>query len=148
MLKIIIEYDPVEDKISDVSDYFDGSYEKWWFNSDLAKAIIKGIDESEHIKDEFIESPVLGAIPPTMLSSGCKGCLLLLNEPDIIVSGERFGDNCFVWLNKIGQIKDITITMHHFLADWDIELNAFIINDNSVVHTSGELNTKILRLGM
>lgn len=101
------------DSIYYVSEYFDATFEKEWFNSQLAKEIIKGIDDSEHIKDSYIESPVLGAISPRDLSSGCKGVLLLLNEDNITVCGERFGDNCFEYLFKVAELKDINITLSH-----------------------------------
>lgn len=144
MLYITVGFD-IEGKISNSSAYFDRHYTVDWLNNDMAKAIIKGIDNSDHIKDHVIESPVLGAIPPVWLSTGCKGCLILLNSPSgTIVSGERFGDNCFEWLSKIGETKDIYITIHHYLADYEIPLTATVTNINKVVHSSRELNHAIL----
>jgi len=147
MLRIIVELEPVEDKIAYVSDYFDDSYDASWFESDLAKEVIRGIDKSEYIDGECIKSPVLGMIPPSYLSTGCKGCLILLNQPDVIVSGERFGDNCFPWLSKIGEQMDITITMHHYLMDFDMPIRALVLNNNQVVSTAEELDAVILDLG-
>lgn len=146
MLYITVEMEEVKDKISSVSDYFDAVYEPEWLNSQLAKDIIKGIDLSTHIKDNIIESPVLGGISPVQLSSGCKGCLLLLNEDDIIVSGERFGDNCFYWLGKIGKVKDIHITLHHYLRDYSIEMTACITNINKMIYNSKELCIELFRM--
>ena len=37
-----------------VSEYFNAEYDNSWFNSKIAKDIIKGIDNSEHIKDGYI----------------------------------------------------------------------------------------------
>lgn len=149
MLNIIIELDRVQDKISSPSDYFDANYENSWLNSPLAKEIIKGIDKSDHIKDSYIESPVLGAIPPHMLSGGCKGCLILLNEPDVIIRGESFGDNCFPWLSRIGEEKDITITMHHFLnafSSTDFAMTARIVNSGKIIHSADEFSFEMLRI--
>lgn len=147
MLRIIVEVEPVSDKLSAVSDYFDDSYELTWFDSQLAKDIVKGIDLSEYIGEECIKSPILGMIPPVRLSSGCKGCLVLLNEPEHIVSGERFGDNCFEWLSKIGEQQDITVTLHHFISKEDIQLEAFVVNTGVYVHNAYDLNTEVLKAG-
>lgn len=103
----------IEGKISYVSDYFDAQYEQSWFQKPLAREIINDIDKSEYVSGEYIESPVLGGISPLLLSTGCKALLLLLNEDDIIVSGERMGDNCFKWVLEIAKEKDITITLNH-----------------------------------
>ncbi len=147
MLNIIIEFDDVDDKLVGAGLYFEDVYEQDWFDSDLAKEIIKGIDKSEYIGGECIKSPVLGMIPPSMLSGGCKSCLLLLNEPEHVVCGESFGDNCFPWLSKIGEKHDITITLHHFFRSTDIGIVARIINDGRVVHSLGEVNYAIIELG-
>ena len=103
----------ISNRITYVSDYFDAMYDATWLQSELARQIIKGVDDSEYIAGEYIESPVLGGISPRDLSSGCKALLILLNENNIIVSGERMGDNCFPWLLKIAEKKDVTITLCH-----------------------------------
>ncbi|MGN0507441.1 MAG: DUF4869 domain-containing protein [Lachnospiraceae bacterium] len=103
----------ISNRITYVSDYFDAMYDATWLQSELARQIIKGVDDSEYIAGEYIESPVLGGISPRDLSSGCKALLILLNENNIIVSGEKMGDNCFPWLLKIAEKKDVTITLCH-----------------------------------
>lgn len=131
-----------KDSIHYVSDYFNAEYDNSWFNSKIAKDIIKGIDDSEHIKDGYIESPVYGAISPKDLSSGCKGVLLLLNKPEITVCGERFGDNCFEWLFKVAENMDINITLSHFLKlDYTFEMK--IVNTGVIVHNRKELFEQI-----
>ncbi len=144
MLYITLGFN-VEGKISNTSGYFNSKYKVDWLNNDLAKEIIKDIDNSIHVKDHVIESPVLGAIPPIWLSTGCKGLLILLNSPSgIILSGERFGDNCFKWLSKLGEQKDVYITLSHYLDEEDIPLTATITNNGKVVRSSGGINTEIL----
>lgn len=117
MLNIIVNSlnKNLENEISMVSGYFDAQYETSWSNSKLAKEIIKDIDDTEYVKDAYLQSPLLGAISPRDLSTGCKATLLLLNEDDIIVRGERFGDNCAKWILKVADIKDVTITLNHVL---------------------------------
>lgn len=125
-----------------VSDYFDDVYSNEWLENQMAKDIIKGIDNSEHIKGGYIESPVYGAISPKDLSSGCKGVLLLLNKPEITVCGERFGDNCFEWLFKIAKNMDITITLSHYLQiEYQFEMK--IVNTGVIVHNIKELFEQI-----
>ncbi len=144
MLNIIIGRE-VEGKISYSSNYFNRKHTVDWLNNPLAKEIIKGIDNSVHIKDNLIESPVLGAIPPRMLSTGCKGVLILLNMPSgIIISGERFGDNCFPWLSRVGEEKDIYISLAHSLDDYDMQITAKIVNNGRIIHNSFELNREFL----
>lgn len=105
----------MEGKISYVSQYFDAVYDSSWLSSDWAKRIIREIDKSEYISGEYIESPVLGGISPRDLSSGCKALLILLNEPEQIVSGDRMGDNCYPLLLEMAKEKDYTITLDHWV---------------------------------
>jgi len=148
VLNIIIEFDEVKDKLVGPGLYFEDVYEQDWLDSDLAKEMIKDIDKSEYIGGECIKSPVLGMIPPSMLSGGCKGCLLLLNEPEHLVCGDSFGDNCFPWLSKIGEKHDITVTLHHFFRSEELPVVARIVNDCRVVHSLGEVNSAIIQLGV
>ena len=104
----------MDGKISNVSDYFDAVYDSSWLSSDYAKRIIKEIDKSEYIDGEYIQSPVLGGMSPRDLSSGCKALLILLNEPDKIVSGDRMGDNCYPLLLEMSKTSDYTITLSHW----------------------------------
>lgn len=140
MLKVILG--TKSDCVHYVSAYFDAEYDNSWLSTPLAKAIIQGIDQSTYIRDGVIESPVYGAISPRDLSSGCKGVLLLLNRPDLVVCGERFGDNCFHWLFEVAKQQDITITLSHFLRiDYDFEMQ--IVNTGALVHDRKELFEQI-----
>lgn len=128
----------VEGCIGNTSKYFDAEYEPSWFSSETAKQIIKDIDNSEYISGEYIESPVLGGIPPMMLSTGCKTLLLLLNEPELIVSGDRMGDNCFPWLLRIAEKRDITITLSHSVELME-PFEIYSIRSDKVIKTNLEL---------
>lgn len=116
MLKVYLgqKYLFMNEKISMVSDYFDAVYDSSWFDSDMAKKIIRETDKSEYIEGEFIRSPVLGGISPRDLSTGCKALLILLNEPERIVSGDRMGDNCYPILLEMAKERDYTITLAHW----------------------------------
>lgn len=132
-------------RIHDVSGYFDGVYEQNWFSSDLAREIVKGIDNTEYIDGEYFQSPVLGGIPPRDLSSGCKGVLLALNEDDIILSGERFGDNCCEWLLEVAKLKDVTISLNHIM-DFKEPFSIRILNTNRVVTNSKDYVRELLKV--
>ena len=85
MLNII--YGDVKNSIYNTNVYFKNSYEPEWLDAELAKKMIKDIDDSEVLSGECINSPVLGQIPPERLSGGVKTLLLILNEPDRIFNG-------------------------------------------------------------
>ena len=120
MLKVFLgsNYIFMKDKISMVSEYFNAMYDSSWLSSKMARKIIREVDKSEYIDGEYIQSPVYGGISPRDLSSGCKALLILLNEPDKIVSGDRLGDNCFPLLFEMAKDKDYTITLAHWF-DFD-----------------------------
>lgn len=142
MLKIYFgsKYIFMENKISEVSQYFDAVYDSTWLSSEWAKRIIKEIDKSEYISGEYIESPVFGGISPRDLSTGCKALLILLNEPDKIISGDRMGDNCYPLLLEMSKDKDYTITLAHWVNLSEYEpLN--ILNAET-----GEILTKAIEL--
>lgn len=61
MLTII--YGDVEDSVYNTSVYFKNTYEPEWLDSELAKMMIKDVDDSEVLSRECINSPVLGQIP-------------------------------------------------------------------------------------
>ena len=50
--------------------YFKNTYQDQWLCDDFAKRVIKGVDKSEVLDTHLIKSPVLGLIPPIMLSGG------------------------------------------------------------------------------
>ena len=76
MLNII--YGDVKNSIYNTSIYFKNSYEPEWLDAELAKKMIKDIDDSEVLSGECINSPMLGQIPPERLSGGVKTLLLIL----------------------------------------------------------------------
>lgn len=138
MLTII--YGNAENSIYNTNVYFKNSYETEWFESDLAKEMVKDVDDSEVISGECINSPILGQIAPERLSGGVKTLLLMLNEPDKIYNASTCGDNCAKWILKIGMIKDLTINLRHMMnfgKDTSFEIR--IANGGEIVHSMKEL---------
>ena len=101
MLSII--YGDIKNSIYNTHVYFKNTYEPEWFESDLARKIVKDIDNSDVLSGECINSPVLGQIPPERLSGGVKTLLLMLNEPEKIFNASTGGDNCAKWILEIGK---------------------------------------------
>lgn len=114
MLKIYVG-DFKENCIVNVNGYFDVYKKKEWFNNPRVKEIIKNIDRSNAVKDEYIESPVLGAIPPQKLSGGCKAVILMEVLDKSHVYATKCGDNCVSDILKIAKEKDVEITLHHVM---------------------------------
>ena len=138
MLTII--YGNVENSIYNTSVYFKNTYEPEWIESELAKRIIKDVDDSDVLSGECIKSPVLGQIPPERLSGGVKTLLLMLNEPDKIFNASTCGDNCAKWILEIGKQKDLTINLRHMMSfGQDTEFEIKIENGGEIVHSMGEL---------
>jgi hypothetical protein len=123
-----------DDLIYNVRGYFSAQKKRDWFNDPVVKKIIKDIDNSIAVKDEYIESPVLGAIPPDRLSDGCKAVILMqvLDKPHIY--GSRCGDNCVPSILDIAESKDITLTLHHAMRFPD-KFKAYLVESDEYVYS-------------
>ncbi len=138
MLTII--YGDAENSIYNTNVYFKNTYEPEWFESELAKKMIKDVDDSDVLSGECINSPVLGQIPPERLSGGVKTLLLMLNEPNKIFNASTCGDNCAKWILEIGKLKDLTINLRHMMSfGHDAEFEIRIENGGEIVHSMREL---------
>lgn len=138
MLTII--YGDVENSIYNTNVYFKNTYEPEWIESELAKKMIKDVDDSDVLSGECINSPVLGQIPPERLSGGVKTLLLMLNEPDKIFNASTCGDNCAKWILEIGKQHDLTINLRHMMSfAHGIEFEIRIANGGEIVHSMREL---------
>ena len=138
MLTII--YGDAENSIYNTSVYFKNTYEPEWMESELAKKMIKDVDDSDVLSGECINSPVIGQIPPERLSGGVKTLLLMLNEPDKIFNASTCGDNCAKWILEIRKQKDLTINLRHMMSfGKDTEFEIKIENGGEIVHSMGEL---------
>ena len=116
------------------STYFDMNYKKSWILSDFSRRVIKGIDKSEVLGNKVISSPVLGLIPPMMLSGGTK-TLIMLKFTNFKMKLSGMGDNCFKFLKEVADEKDIimcTRTYRSLFLDGDFE-QIRIINSGQIV---------------
>lgn len=144
---LTICYGELENEIYNPKGYFDHSYDPEWIVDPLVKEMILGIDKSEVLYPYVINSPVLGPIPPLMLSGGVKTLILVYkNEGNEIFNITACGDNCAKWLLEIGRRKDVLVDMHHIMDFPDEEFEIKIYNNGKVVHNLREYYETILGL--
>lgn len=93
--------------------YFNREKEKDWFNREDVREVIKEVDNTIVVKDEYLESPVFGGMSPDRLSQGCKAVILLYINPKCNVYASRCGDNCFPSILRLAEKTDVVITLHH-----------------------------------
>ena len=127
-----IYFGDMPEAIYNTEVYFKNTYEDEWLQDDFAAEVIKGVDQSEVVDRHLIESPVLGMIPPVMLSGGTKTLLLIKNCPDMVFNASTCGNNCAKYILKIAQEQDITINLRHIM-NFTEPFTARILNDDVVV---------------
>lgn len=110
--------------VLDVNSYFNRNKKKDWFNREDVRRVIKSIDNSIVVKDEYIESPVFGGMSPERLSGGCKAIILML-VTDMHIYATKCGDNCIPFIVEISKVKDVYITLHHCMQ-FPKEFNAIM----------------------
>ena len=137
MLTII--YGDAPQSVYNTNVFFKNTYEPEWFETDIAKKMIKDVDDSDVLSGECINSPVLGQIPPERLSGGVKTLLLILNEPDRVFNASTCGDNCAKWLLKIAESEDRTVNLRHLMDFGKEPFTIRILNTNEIVHSMKEL---------
>ena len=138
MLKIYVTSDFPERTIINVNGYFNLNKEKDWFNNPIVKRIIKDIDNTDAIKDEYLESPVLGAISPDRLSGGCKAVILMQVLDNAIIYGTKCGDNCVQAILDVAKNKDVEMLLHHCMKFPKSGFEAMIMESGKIVHTRKE----------
>lgn len=113
MLKVSLE--DLNDSVCTTIDSTFNYYKKpEWFDRDNVREVIAGIDKTTVVEGEFLRSPVLGAMSPDRLSTGCKAVILMILN-DYKVYATRCGDNCSEYILKAAENKDITIVLHHVM---------------------------------
>ena len=119
--------------------YFDGHKKKEWFNREDVKQVIKEIDNSIAVKDEYIESPVFGGMSPDRLSHGCKATILMYIDPLSNVYASRCGDNCAPAILRLAEKTDVVITLHHAMQfPKDMKFEAIMLDTGVKVNSMKE----------
>lgn len=146
MLKIY--FGSLPDEVRSASVYFDFNFESEWFDDELNKKMILGVDKSKVIARNVIESSVLGTIPPQWLSGGVKALICMNSD----TSGKIFnlsncGDNCAKWVVEISKHKDLLLTTHHHMSFYGIEgFKAEILNIGKIVTNNDEYSMEIAKI--
>lgn len=123
------------------SSYFDFNYKPDWITDEICRKMIKDIDNSIVIAENIIESPILGTIPQQWLSGGVKTLIGMYKDtnPNIVYNLSNCGDDCADWIIKIGEIKDITVTLHHCIEfGMNKQFKARILNTNKIIQNELE----------
>lgn len=113
--------------------YFNDFYTGEWMLKDFTKKVVKAIDNCEVLGEHVVLCPIFGSKAPTTMSTGVK-TLILLDNTDRVVSGERIGDNCWKYVFELGQEKDIYVCLNHTVHPrWFPErIEFFRENDNTI----------------
>lgn len=132
---------PLPGEILHVDQTFDINVQNDWLNTDFAKRAIKGIDNTDHIKDGYLESPFWGSMSPQKLSTGCKNVLLMKFYPKkAVFYGTKCGDNCLPYVLEIAKEKDLEIHFQHLMKFPEDEyFDAYVVEQDIYVHTSIDL---------
>lgn len=118
--------------------YFKNTYQDQWLEDDFAKRVIENVDKSQVLDTHLIKSPVLGLIPPVMLSGGTKTLLLIKNNPDLVFNASTCGDNCARFILELARQRNVTINLRHIMR-FGKRFKATVLNDGVVVDNMEQL---------
>ena len=133
-----IYFGEMPEAIYNTEVYFKNTYQDQWLCDDFAKRVIKGVDKSEVLDTHLIKSPVLGLIPPVMLSGGTKTLLLIKNNPDMVFNASTCGDNCAKYILEIARQQDITINLRHIMR-FGTHFKVRVLNEDVIVDNMEQL---------
>ncbi|KSV58741.1 DUF4869 domain-containing protein [Acetivibrio ethanolgignens] len=131
---LYIAFKESENTLRMIDSYFDFNYLDEWFDDDLVKEMIKDVDKSDVVSPNCIQSPVLGAIPPSKLSGGVKALILMLKQPELEVYATACGDNCAKWILEIAKLQDIHIVLKHLML-FGCDFNAYCVTTESEINS-------------
>lgn len=148
MLYISVRNKPVEKYVTNVDSFFDLSFKKDWLNNDFIKDLILVIDKTKVVGNYALESPVLGTIAPSLLSTGCKCLISTYYRPEpYIFKGSCMGDNCFPWLFKIAEDRDVKIHLGYCPnLPLDCKMQAIFTDTGKFVHTEEEFTDEFYNI--
>ena len=137
-----------ENYIDNPDLYFDNTYEDAWLEDPLSKKMVKDIDKSDLVGPNLVISPVLGSIPVSRLSGGVKTLIQIANDPDHVYNASACGDNCALWLLKIGAKKNVLVRLGHQMRFTNEPFEIRIENTGEIVHSRKELVTAVISNGL
>jgi hypothetical protein len=136
MLKVHFGY--LEGEMRYPDNYFRHVVMDDWFDDDLVKQMVLDVDKTIVYSAYNMKSPVFGACNYSVLSGGVKN-LIMAYKTDLILDGTNSGDNCAKWFIKIGELRDITLTMYHIMDfcpnNVDDPLRIYVMNSGVTTRT-------------
>lgn len=126
-----IRFGVSEDTIEDIDIAFRRLYEPEWFDDLLVREMIRDVDRSEVLDRYCIQSPVLGQIAPEKLSGGVKA-LILMYKTDLEIWATACGNNCAKWILKIAELKDLVISLEHYMIFEDMHFQFYNVNEGKM----------------
>lgn len=142
MVSVYFGYD--RSSIISVDAYFNNTFDEAWLDDEFVKEMILGIDKSNVLSNQCIQSPVLGQIPPERLSGGVKTCIMLYKMDDFVPDLIACGENCQKWLSEIFKRRDCKVTMSGYDLDFKgLEIQGVCENDGSVIQNSIDWTKKM-----
>ncbi len=136
MLKIYFGH--LDEAVSHPAILFKNIFLAEWFEDPFVKWICKIADDTDVVSAYQMTNPTFGPVNCTMLSQGCKNCILAY-ETDNVIDADIMGDNCARILVEIAKKKDLTVTLSYLKIFKDIpDFSALILNSNKMVYSFAE----------
>ena len=138
-----IYFGSMEGELRTADGWFDTQLPDEYYTTEFSKKVIKDIDKSDVLSVNAVDSPILGIIPITGISSGSKG-VIVLRYTDKVVNLVSLGDNCVRSLLSILEEKELTVSSLRFVDfyKYGYQGDINILNDNSTVSNSLDLFNK------
>lgn len=146
MVSVYFGYD--KNAIISVDEYFNHTYDEGWFNDSFVREMVKDIDNSIVLDKLCIQSPVLGQIPPTMLSGGVKTCIMLYKTDNLLTDLIVCGENCEKWLSKIFALKEkVRVVMSGYDLTFEgLPIEGICENDGSIIRNEDDWCDKMYEM--
>lgn len=119
--------------------YFRNVYQDSWITDEMSREIILDVDGSVVVSANMIESPVLGAITPLLLSGGVKTLLLIKHDRKQVFNASTCGDNCAKWILKLAEKRKVVVNLRHVMDFGSEDFKIKVLNSGAIVHNMGEL---------
>ena len=138
-----IYFGSMEGELRTADGWFDNQLPDEYYTTEFSKKVIKDVDKSDVLSVNAVDSPILGIIPITGISSGSKG-VIVLRYTDKVVNLVSLGDNCVRSLLSILEEKELTVSSLRFVDfyKYGYQGDINILNDNSTVSNSLDLFNK------
>lgn len=138
MLNIFLGQMDDEHYIPTPDTFFDNTYEDSWITDPFSQQMIRDVDHSTVVGPHLIDSPFLGAIPPTSLSGGVKTLMLMNFDQKHIFNASACGDNCAKWILKIAKKQNLTIRLGYFMDFGKEPFEAIVLNNDAKIHSMSD----------